>query len=302
MPGTFLAQRSGMRARGCWLVALLSAIGCGGSVVTAPGSDTGGAGGTAVTGSGGTPATGAGGGSSGSANICARTHGHASISVTSMNGAEVDCYHVTNVDGGAPPLSTAIGIDGQIEDVTPTSFKINTCPPNANCVNFTTFKVQAPGLALALPAGTFVQVHYAFSKNYTCTQAIEVDSLAAWAGLPNPEPLGNRLLLAVVDGAFGGSKTDNSVYEVHPAALGCDPDAGAGCGGPKPDEYALDFAPVANPGHKVRVYMGKTKTLDLMQTQAPSFWRITNLRSYQTTACDDYWNFAWTITWQPPVK
>lgn len=274
-----------MRAGGCWLVAFLLTIGCSGSVVRASGSGSGGAGGTGATGPGGT------------GGVCARTNGHAAISVTSMDGTLTDCAHVSSPDGGVVP-AVPDSIEGQVQDVTPTSFKVDTCPPNANCVDLYTFRVRAPGLTLALPASAFVHVDYQFSAG--CTQNLDVKSLDTWAGLPNPEPLGHRLLLSISDGYFSPSKSSESVYKVQPVALGCDPETVA-CGGQNPDEYALDFSPAAAPNQTVRVYMGKTKAIDLLQTQGPGVWYATNLRSYETANCDDN-DFAWFIAWQPPTK
>jgi hypothetical protein len=74
-----------------------------------------------------------------------------------------------------------------------------------------------------------------------------------------------------------------------------DTDAGLGCGSITPDKYAFDFAPKSEPAKAVRIYMGETQTADLQPPLALGKARVRNLRSYQTTACDDYWNFAYYL-------
>jgi hypothetical protein len=290
------------------LSAALAMAACSSSKIPAkPSVSAGGSGGSA--GAGGTAGSAGDSGTAGGAGAsCKRTNDFATISVASGGGNAIDCNHVPT-DGGFP-ASTSGTLEGSVTSVTASSFTINTCPPNANCVDLRTFKVSAPGLQVTVPKSAFVRVDYSFSQSYWCTQSLEVDSLPSWGGVANPTGMGAVMLLAVVDGAFGGSIPEGSagdasapsgsVYTVRIQALGCDADAGTGCGTVKPDEYALDFAPSAAPSRSVRVLMGQTLGIDLLQTQGPNNWHVRNLRSYQTGACDDYGNFAWFLAWQPP--
>jgi hypothetical protein len=76
--------------------------------------------------------------------------------------------------------------------------------------------------------------------------------------------------------------------------LGCAP--GRTCNGSltDADDYAFDFSTPGD-GAPTRVYMGETVTWNSAGTN----FTVRNLRSFQTSICDDYWNWAYTIYADP---
>jgi hypothetical protein len=243
---------------------------------------------------------GAGGGDSGDANeggSCVRTHDGARIRVTKFGQPPIDCNSVSSpldASSRGPML-----LEGIVTTVSGTTFTVDSCAPNADCLpgTLTTFEVSAPGLELALVAKMAVRVEYSFTAIFGCQQSLEVTTLSTWGGLSSGWPDG-ALVLAIVD---GGTTFNDSPYIVGRVALGCAIDAGRGCGGPVPDEYALAFAPSGALSRATRAYMGQTI---LTQLEAPPGFAVIarNLRSYQTTLCDDYWNFAYYLALAPAPR
>lgn len=264
------------------------------------GSAQGGAGGTVLAGgaggAGGTVITGGAGGSAGA--TCTRTEDRASISIARPGAALLDCANAPSAFDAGSPVSPTL-LSGALVRVDAGGFDLDTCPPNADCApSITRFEVEAPGLALELPAGAFVQVSYLISVFYQCQQSLEVSTIPTWGGMDNPAGPSGVLLLGIAD---GGYTFDDSPYGVERVRLDCTSPT-PGCGSVPPGEYALELAPTAAPDRVTQLVMGETASIDLLQTKVPGGWLARNLRSYQTDYCDDYWNFAWWVRWQAPVK
>jgi hypothetical protein len=185
-------------------------------------------------------------------------------------------------------------VEGVVTAASATFFTVNSCPPNADCPadTLTTFDIDAPDFQVALEPRFLVRVKYSITRFWACQQSLEVTALQSWGGLRNDAqwPAG-ALVLAIVDG--GGPFADSS-YTVERQALGCDVDAGRGCGGITPDEYAFVFAPKNAPDQGTVVPMGDTR-LTAMRLGQPNEIAARNLRSFQTALCDDYWNFAYWL-------
>jgi hypothetical protein len=130
---------------------------------------------------------------------------------------------------------------------------------------------------------------------FACQMSLEVTSLPSWAGLPNPTRSDATLLLAVVD---GGGPNASSPYTVDRVLLAC-PQLG-NCG--RAPLYAFAFAPKERIGTRVEVRMGETKVVDLQPPGALGSIVAHNLRSYDSCATDDYWNFAYYLEWLPPTR
>ncbi len=258
----------------------------------------------AAGGAAGVGATGALGGAAGTANSCTRTEDRARIAVQLPGEPRRDCSSAEFGSEPKPPTA----LNGAIIRIGPTTFEIDTCAPNADCVpSLALFEVEAPGLSLeqALVSGAFVRVTYLIDRFYACQQSLEVSTIPTWGGVPSPvDEMGDTLLLAVSD---GGGTFDGSPYTVDRTALGCQP-VTQGCGSVTPDEYELVLSPTAAPESAIRVGMGQTLQLNNLQpppnnwpSSLSRFWMVRNLRSYQTDYCDDYWNFAWYLTWSRPA-
>ena len=86
-------------------------------------------------------------------------------------------------------------------------------------------------------------------------------------------------------------------YTVDEIAIGCYTNPPDNCGGTDRavDSYLLKFIPIFDPNDSVTLAMGETKSLYLAGHSTEYYWRVHNLRSYQTEYCDDYWNWAYTM-------
>jgi len=262
------------------------AVGMGGSVGTAGGTGVGDGDGGVVTGSPGS---------------CAATNDHASFRV---HGAPVktpsgtQSCETTDRDAGITPMM----VEGAVTEVTPTSFTIDLCLSIAHCVDsLLTFEVTAPGLKIPIPVGSFVQVEYLTINIQGCYQSLEVQSIPEWGGIQNPTGLGRNLLLAISDG--GWSNFEDSPYTVDHALLPlCSVDAGRACNSTPAGTFSLRFGTKNPPIEPVEVRMGETKMAPLQSPKGIGTVMVRNLRSYQTTLCDDYSNWAYYMYWQPPSR
>jgi hypothetical protein len=140
-------------------------VACGGSV--APGDPgTGGQ----TTSTGGSRDGGSGGGEIGSSEvgtlpidvgvetsgaICGETHDTLSIDVTMPGGDEHKCWSFADAGGTLPDT-----IYAQILDATVDTLTVDTCPPNADCIESrATIHVVAKGLDLsAIPKSSYVSI------------------------------------------------------------------------------------------------------------------------------------------------
>jgi hypothetical protein len=186
------------------------------------------------------------------------------------------CSHgATDGDAGA---ADGGGIDARVSDA--------GCVPSAIRI-----EAHSPGLDLTRFPRVWVRVRVRVTFFWYCQQSLEVTTADPSDGSTPQGPAG-QLLLAVVDGgwAFGGSP-----YEVDRVQLGCAP--GPTCNGGKTDadDYAFDFKSPSGTGSPTRVYMGETVP---WRNDGADF-TVSNLRSFQTGYCDDYWNWAYTIYVDP---
>ena len=271
------------------LLLLVAAAGCGGSTADPVGdAGTPDAADDARDAPGDEPA--------GDAAGCALTFEHATLAVVQRDGTREDCASAT-WDGGTDVVEEA---SGQVTAVAANSFTLDTCPPNADCaLSAMTFVADAPGIALAsaIPSGAYVHVRWKLTRFWACQASLEVTSLPSWGGLANPVASLPALLLAVADGA---AHLPGAPFTVDREKLACaDEDAGAGCGGPEPGAYQFLFLATAAQAPVLRVPMGEVRAWSALESGHGS-WDVKNLRSFQSTACDDYWNFAWWLAWRPP--
>jgi len=266
----------------------LTLAACGGSVEQSGGTGGSGAGGSGTGGSGALGGGGSGGGvagggsggmagaggAAGSGGACNRTHDTLSVKIspaTSESGPECSM--------GAP---TKWEVNGQVVKSSGDTFVLDSCPPNADCMAMHNV-IQIGGVPLGLPMGTFVKVKYALNPAWGgCTKELSIRNLPEWGGEKNPVIGDSGLWFAGVDGQ---KQHPDAPFSVSTIALGCNPGAPS-CGGVA-DDFAFSFS--VGPGDPgTVVYMGQTTTV-----MGPQAMAVRNLRSFESGACDDYWNWAW---------
>jgi hypothetical protein len=275
---------SGSINRGpAWLAAGVFAsvavlAGCHTSPLSGPDGGAGAAGlaGSAgATGAAGTAPGSAGTGSAAGADAqprCDRTNDAAKITVQTAGGQVFSCQNASP-DGGQRSSTF-------VDKILAVSAAAIVFDSGARVV------IDAPGLDLTgVPPNAWVQVKYEFTSFRGCAQNLELTFAEAPDGsqtLPNV----GQLVLAISDGY--GPFADSS-YTVTHVPLGCE--SGKGCGGETPDLYALEFAAKTGGTTKARAYMGEVVLWNAVAVP----YMARNLRSYQTGACDDYLNWAYTI-------
>jgi hypothetical protein len=130
--------------------------------------------------------------------------------------------------------------------------------------------------------------------------AFDAGALPTDGGGPRPDgggeaprpPAGARLYLAVGDGSTEVLYDSVSIGRVR---TGCGiAGGGASCGPVVPDLYQLQFRHAQRVGGP-EVPMGATADWSIPINGGVQNLRVRNLRSFETGACDDYWNWAWWI-------
>jgi hypothetical protein len=264
------ARRSGAWARGS--VALLVLSACSSKALTLDGAARVDGAGDDVSAEAGAPDADAGGGR------CGRTFDRAAIAIHFPGGGTLSCINVS-MDAAVTPPRSWIGRVTASDATSLTVALADTCDGDAACApRLLRIEAQAPGLDLTAFPREEVQVRASVTRFRACQQALEITTTAG------------RLLLVVVDGA--GPFDTGSPYGVERIRLGCSSEKG--CGSVPPDDYALEFTGLTGPP-PLRVHMGETGP----GTNGESSLRVRNLRSFQSEACDDYWNFAYTISPSP---
>jgi hypothetical protein len=263
------------------LTSMTGAASAAGTAGTAGGSGVAGVAGTGgVTGTAGAGATGATGGGGDAAPRCATTNDRASVAVHLADGRTLGCassFDAGFEDAGAGPMT----FEAKIVSGDQTTLVFDSGAQ---------IEIVAPGLDLSNVPHLSVQVKLAFKVFYACQQSLEIVTANPTDG--STSPAAGQLLVAVSD---GGAPFSDSPYLVEKVALGCF--SAMGCGSPAPDDYAFDFSLADGRGAPVRAHMGEVVTLG---SGNPAL-KARNLRSYQSAACDDYWNFAYTIVRGPLV-
>ncbi len=254
------------------LCAGLCLLGCGSSVVQEePG--TGGAGG-ATSASTVDTTTGVGG----NGPLCARTNDGLSLAVNTWDGLTLGCGSGFAETQGTFEYSAALSYDGNGQ------ITLDSCPPNADCLpQISTVRFEAKGLQPYLPSGLYVKLIVTTNQPMGCEHSFFVLNLPEWGGVPNPVTIERKLWLAGVDGTL--SLPPGLPYAVEKRLPTCvSPDA--------TQDYLLAFTSNDDPTKSVEVEMGQTKAM----AQGPGgTWIINNLRSYDSGAPDDFWNWAYWI-------
>ena len=213
---------------------------------------------------------------------CTETHDRFELSVSGMG-------HADSCGAAAPSATAEYDVTGALATVDAQSFQIDLCSPTADCMPMlVTFTTRAPGLDLrTLPKGSYVTAHVKLTHGWGCTSSIVLTSVADWFGVKNPVDGGGHTYFVASDGSLDAA---GSPFKVERVALGCKVGAPS-CGGGAPDDYRLQFVA---PSMSLEVPMGETRFPIVL---APGeTLTVRNLRSYESGACDDSWNWAyWAV-------
>jgi len=166
---------------------------------------------------------------------------------------------------------------------------IDTCTGDACSPQNAVFTFNS-AIDFTLPVGAFVELDYTITRTWICTYFMRIANLPTWDGRTNPVDNTTKLYFVASDGQHNpNDKTSPIGVGIQTFPIGCMVDAGT-CGAPVPaDTY---YFKIASGGNEITLLMGESKPL-VVNGQTLT---VRNLRSYQTTFCDDYWNWAFTMT------
>ena len=220
---------------------------------------------------------------------CGETHDIVAVTIDSQFAPGPVCPD----SGGSP--NVVWQHTGRVVKSANNTFVMDTCPPNADCIQmFTTVTVKAEGLDLNIPVGTLVDVREELNKVWmVCSTQLSIRNVANWGGEQNPVwSNDNGWWLLATDRTATPPK--ESPLSVSVADIGCYLNT-PGCGGAQaPGDYALLFD--VGPGQPgVMVGMGQVEWI----YNGIQDFMVRNQRSYQSGACDDYWNWSWWAMYAP---
>lgn len=185
--------------------------------------------------------------------------------------------------GLADPVGTFV-YEGVLQQVQEGELTVDSCSPLADCAPMvSTLRVSAAGLSPYLQSGCYVRVTVYVAQPMGCEHAFTIVNLPEWDGVPNPVTSERRLWLAGADGTV--QTLPSSPFGIEKLPHGCHQE-------PPGDDYALRFFRSTEPASGVTVNMGQTGYLDVGPNDG---WILRNLRSYETGAPDDFWNWAYWI-------
>jgi hypothetical protein len=187
---------------------------------------------------------------------------------------------------------------GRVIAVEAQGFEMDSCVDDSGCGGpKTKVRISANDLDLttALEPGALVKVHGESDYFYACTGDLVVESVETWNGIANPSPAPGGFYVA----AFEAGGWSEAPYRIQNVRLDCafeneqfacnDPETPTGL-------FAIELTP--------NVYQSKTvlpmgETVSIPAPGVSDKWRARNLRTYQTSYCDDYWNYAYWIAREP---
>jgi hypothetical protein len=220
------------------------------------------------------------------------------FSVTLPDASEFSCATFAGaVDAGyaQPPTNCLSGeFWGLVTEAGATSLSVETCPAGAACKSIVyRVDIATSGLNLGVPIGRPVTVGYWINNwGASCQQQLVIKDGLAGSGTVITYP---AWWFAGADSAW--SPPLAVPFRVTRQELFCNPapSLDQGCGGNDvpPDDYALAFAQHVG---DTPLVLGTGETGDLPLTYGTDGLQHLSmhvLRSYQTTVCDDYANWAW---------
>ena len=120
---------------------------------------------------------------------------------------------------------------------------------------------------------------------------LEISNAPAWDGVHNRVRSDSTLLAAAASGEY--TALPGAPFELSRQSVGC-VTSGPSCGA-RPEIFALSFQGHCNTCETdpspVRVDQGRSGNMGINGLD----YLARNLRSYESGACDDSWNYAWTV-------
>jgi hypothetical protein len=200
--------------------------------------------------------------------MCPHTTDTLSLELTMPDGTTLACGQSTD----------KIEIAAVVLASTPTSLSLDLCPPNYGCPMMkASLEVHAAGLSIGIPTGALlsIQIDVWTPPGGGCMQAVLVQNLPTWSGVPNPASTESFLWFTGTD---GGATT---FYEA-PFSVTAMPDCNDEPGAPYENQeltFTSAMMPPSPTPPQVTVPMGASA----VWTVAPQeTWVVHNLRSFTT--------------------
>lgn len=220
------------------------------------------------------------------------------ITYTGFRDTPLDCRMPRGMPGGPATVDARRAeVTSVTDDAMGSTVALDFCSPAADCIAMPgSLRLNAPGLNLGaspvgLRRGQFVRIRARATWSWGCTMQVEVSNAPTWDGQPNPVRRDGALLVAAASGE--ASALPDAPFGLSRRSIGC-VSMGSDCGGGRPELFALAFQGRCNTCETdpdpVVVRQGRTATFGINGLTYVG----TNLRSYNSGACDDYWNYAWT--------
>ena len=209
--------------------------------------------------------------------MCGRSHDSISIEAKTWDGIDFSC----SFKSGSGQKQTYYGY---VETASGNSFTISNCCRDCPCAElmpqtsaFTITAPDLPDLAEVLAIDGSVNVTIETRRPWGCYQRLIVES--TYKAKPSELPY-----IVVNTGTIEPLPSELKVSTI---ALGCHANE-VGCGGPAPDDYL--FRASAG-GNTADIKMGDNAYLKNPKSGQGLLLR--NVRSFQSSYCDDYWNWAY---------
>ena len=188
-----------------------------------------------------------------------------------------------------------LSFDAEVSKADGEGLVLNRCPAQMNCPpTEEVLHLDAPGLRHSIPEGAYVEVRLAVDRPWACTHRLRIRNLPTLGGQPNPVLGTSVLWMEAADGL--AAPFDGGGYDITTTALGCYPN-GPSCGPPE-DDYAMTFRSELDPSNTEELQMGTERSWVFDGPMGQEAVNVRNLRSYESGACDDHWNWAFWLTRQ----
>jgi hypothetical protein len=181
-------------------------------------------------------------------------------------------------------------LQGRVVESTPDGVVVDTCPPNADCeASLNRLSYGALELVNPVPAEAFVEVTVRVDIPMGCSHELMVRNLPSWGGEDNPVYRGDVVWLAGADGI--PQAPPGAPFNVTAIPTGCYPNEWE-------DDHVLQLDTPLSSESRV-LAMGQESVWVWDSGVDATYQTVRNLRSFETGAVDDYWNWGYWMTGTP---